>query len=211
MPRTAAFEANADRYDRWFVRHDVAYISELMAIRHVLPQHGLGIEIGVGTGRFAAALGIPIGVDPCFPMLDKARGRDLNVVAGTAEALPFADHAFDYGLIVTTICFVDDAEVTLKETHRILKPHGHIVVGFIDRDSSLGQAYVGRRSGSVFYRDATFYSVGDVESLLTRVGFHNQVWVQTLLEPYVTNAAIKPAQPGHGRGSFVVVRARRPA
>jgi SAM-dependent methyltransferase len=208
MARTVAFAANADRYDRWFSRHDAEYVSELMAVRHILPNHSRGIEIGVGTGRFAAPLGIQIGLDPCREMLAKARDRNLAVVAGTAEALPFADQTFDLGLLVTTICFVDSVEATFHEIYRILRPKGHIVVGLVDRDSPLGREYVERQADSVFNRDATFYSAADIESLLTATGFRNPVWVQTLFEPHATTA-IKQAQPGHGSGSFVVVRAIR--
>ena len=211
MARTAAFQAHTERYDQWFVRHDGAYLSELLAVRRLLPRHGLGIEIGVGTGRFAAALGIPLGVDPCISMLRKARGRHLLAVGGIAEALPFADQAFDYGLVVTTLCFVDDAQAMMHEARRVLKPSGKLVVGFIDRDSPLGQHYLARQPESVFYRDATFYSVADVEVLLTDAGFRGLCWVQTLFKPTAQNAAIEETRAGHGAGSFVVVSAVRPS
>ncbi|MEA1890248.1 MAG: SAM-dependent methyltransferase, partial [Pseudomonadota bacterium] len=62
MPRTAPFEAHHRRYDDWFVRHAAAYRSELLAVRALLPWHGLGLAIGVGTGRFAAPLGVQVGI-----------------------------------------------------------------------------------------------------------------------------------------------------
>jgi len=211
MARTAAFHEHTERYDQWFVRHDGAYLSELLAVRRLLPQHGLGIEIGVGTGRFAAALGIPLGLDPCINMLRKARGRHLLAVGGIAEALPFVDEAFDYCLVVTTICFVDDARTMMYEARRVLKPNGRLVVGFVDRDSPLGQHYLARQLESVFYRDATFYSVADVEALLTDAGFRRLSWAQTLFRQNAQNTAIEETCPGHGRGSFVVVSSVRPS
>jgi ubiquinone/menaquinone biosynthesis C-methylase UbiE len=54
-----------------------------------------------------------------------------------AEALPFADGEFDYTLIVTTICFVDDAAAMLHEAARVLRPAGDLVIVLIDRDSPL--------------------------------------------------------------------------
>ena len=63
-PRTAAFEANIDRYDRWYEEHRRAYRAELDAVRRLLPAAGSGLEIGVGTGRFAAPLGVGVGLDP---------------------------------------------------------------------------------------------------------------------------------------------------
>jgi hypothetical protein len=69
---------------------------------------------------------------------------------------------------------------------------------------------VEQQSDSVFYRDATFYSADDVESLLSHTGFCYPVWVQTLFEPHACTA-IKPPEPGRGSGSFIVVRAMRPS
>ena len=58
MPRIAPFEAHQERYDSWFERHAAAYYSELLAVRALLPWEGRGLEVGVGTGRFAAPLGV---------------------------------------------------------------------------------------------------------------------------------------------------------
>ena len=211
MARIASFEANTERYDQWFVHHDSAYISELTAIRRLLPRSGLGVEIGVGTGRFATTLGVPVGVDPSTSMLKKACGRRLIAASAVAEALPFMDHAFDYCLIVTTICFVDDAEAMMREAARVLKPGGVVVVGFVDRESPLGQHYLAHQSENVFYRDATFFSVSEVEALLNDAGLEDLNWVQTLFDTTSETAVIEEARSGHGDGSFVVVRAARPS
>ena len=128
------------------------------------------------------------------------------MVRGVAERLPFVDESFDYGLIVTTLCFVDDAEAMLREARRVIKPDGCLVVGFIDRESSLGQYYLAHQAESVFYRDATFYSADEVESLMCDCGFPCQVWVQTLFRPLPEIREIEPLRPGRGAGAFVVIR-----
>jgi hypothetical protein len=64
MPRTAPFEACAPRYEAWLERHQAAYLSELLALRAFLPWSGQGLEIGVGSARFAAPLSIAVGIDP---------------------------------------------------------------------------------------------------------------------------------------------------
>lgn len=63
---------------------------------------------------------------------------------------------------------------------------------------------------NVFYRDATFFSAGEVEQLLHDTGFTEPVWVQTLSKSLEATHEIEPLHPGYGNGAFVVVRAQRP-
>lgn len=207
MAKIEPYEAHADRYDAWFERHEAAYIAELLALRPFVPLSGHGLEIGVGSGRFAAPLGVRIGIDPSRAMLGHARARGLEVVQGVAEALPFEDSRFNHLLVVTTLCFVDSPQAMLLQARRVLKPGGDLVLGFIDRDSSLGRHYESHREASVFYRDATFYSAGEVERLLVEAGFYVRSWAQTLTHALADDEQIEAARPGHGQGGFVVVHA----
>jgi SAM-dependent methyltransferase len=201
------FSTHHLRYDGWFERHDAAYISEILAVRALLPWEGKGLEIGVGTGRFAAPLGIKAGLDPSREMLTYAVARRISCVQGKAESLPFRKGAFDYALSVTTICFVDDPEAMLTEARRILKPGGFLVIGFIDRTSAVGAPYLAGQAENVFYREATFYSALEVSRLLEEAGFSKQVWVQTLFRSLEETKQIEPVRSGYGEGAFVVVRA----
>jgi len=209
MARTAAFETHHRRYDDWFVRHAAAYHSELLAVRALLPWQGLGLSIGVGTGRFAVPLGVQIGIDPAREVLDYAADRGVSPVQAIAEALPFANNSFDYALSVTTICFVDDATAMFREAYRVLKPGAGLVIGFIDRDSTLGRHYLAHQAENVFYREATFFSAGEVEQLLLDTGFTESVWLQTLTKTLDETREIEPLRTGHGQGAFVTVRAYR--
>ncbi len=140
-------------------------------------------------------------------MLSVARQRDIAAVAGVAESLPFADAAFDYALVVTTICFVDSAEAMVAEARRVIRPGGRFVIGFIDRDSHLGRTYLAHQSQSLFYRDAAFFSAGGVDRLLAGRGFTTRQWGQTLFRPLTTTTEVEPVRPGTGDGAFVVVSA----
>lgn len=124
MAKIAPFEAHHERYEQWFEAHLAAYVSELLALRPFVPLEGHGLEIGVGTGRFAGPLGVPVGLDPSNAMLTRAAARGVETVKGTAEALPFPDESFACALIVTTICFVDSPDKMIAEAHRVLRPNG---------------------------------------------------------------------------------------
>jgi len=204
MPRTDPFEKHSDRYDEWFDKNRDVYHAELEAVRQLIPSpKAKGLEVGVGSGRFAAPLGIRIGVEPSERMSAKAVGRGIRVFRAVAEDLPFSDCQFDFVLMVTTICFVDDVLTSFKEAHRVLKPCGCIIVGFVEREGELGKRYRDRRNASVFYEEATFLSTQEVCQCLRDAGFGSLTFKQALI-PGNTPDMI---QDGCDRGAFVVVRA----
>jgi len=115
MAKVTPFERYANRYEEWFIRNAFAYQSELQAIKVLMPLCGVGMEIGVGTGRFAAPLGIKIGIEPSEAMRKIASEKGIEVIDGVAEDLPFENERFDFALMVTTICFLDDIETSFRE------------------------------------------------------------------------------------------------
>ena len=209
--KTAPFESYANGYDAWFEKNPFAYESELRAVAGMLPKHGMGMEIGVGTGRFAVPLGIKIGVEPSRAMGAVARRRGIQVIRGVAESHPVADAAFDFALMVTTLCFLDDAEASLQQAYRVLKEGGVLICGFIDRESRLGRSYLRRTGDSLFYREARFYSSGEVARLMESAGFTELVCAQTVFQEMHRMQAPEPTRPGHGEGLFVVLQGTKPA
>jgi SAM-dependent methyltransferase len=160
-----------------------------------------------GGGSFAAFTGGVLLMLAVKQMLEYARSRGIRVARAVAEALPFADAAFDYALSVTTLCFVDAAAAMLAEARRILRPGGELVIGFIDRESSLGRHYLAHQAQNVFYRDARFHSADEVARLLREAGFGEPVWAQTLSTPLEEIREVEALCAGRGRGAFVVVSA----
>ncbi len=207
MARIYPFEKYTERYDNWFDRHEAVYQSELSALREIMVHTESGMEVGVGTGRFAVPLGIETGIDPSMQMLKYARRRGVKTVCAVAEALPFRDGVFENVLIVTTICFVDDAVKMMNEVHRVLKHGGTATIGFIDRESHLGRYYEEHREEKVFYKDATFFSVNEVRQLLFGTDFDILAWRQTITKSPDEITESEPPEPGTGNGAFVAVRA----
>jgi ubiquinone/menaquinone biosynthesis C-methylase UbiE len=100
------FDKYHKKYDAWYNKNKFAYLSEIKALRKVMPEKGKGLEIGIGTGRFASVLGIKNGIDPSLGMIKLARKRGLNARLGVGEKLPFSNSFFDYVAIIITLCFV---------------------------------------------------------------------------------------------------------
>jgi ubiquinone/menaquinone biosynthesis C-methylase UbiE len=209
MPTAAPFEAYTERYDQWFEDHEDAYRSELAALRRLVPEAGRGLAVGVGTGRFAAPLGVEVGLDPAESPLSRARERGVAVTRGVAEHLPFRDGTFDTVVVVTTVCFVDDIPRMLAEADRVLAAAGSLVVGYVDRDSPLGRVYQEHKDENPFYREATFVTTDELREELESAGFTDTASVQTIYRPLGEIDGPEPVEEGYGDGSFVAVRARR--
>ncbi len=206
MEKVEPFDRYADRYEDWFERNRFAYESEFLAVKRLFPEDSVGVEVGVGTGRFAEPLGIKVGVDPSARMGEVARRRGIEVIAGIAENLPIRDSRFDAVLLVTTICFLDDVEGALKEAYRVMRPGGAIVIGFVDKNSSLGKSCQQRKGENVFYRVATFLSVEEVVQGLERAGFKDFAFAQTIFHDLAEIGDVEPVREGYGEGSFVVMK-----
>lgn len=205
------FERWTERYDAWFDEHRHAYRSELAAVDEVLGEPERAVEVGTGTGRFAAPLGIWMGIEPAAAAARRARSRGVPVARGVGEALPLADGSVDLVLLVTTLCFLDDVDRAFGEFARVLEPGGALVVGFLDRDTWLGETYQERGAGSPFYRPAELHGSGEVAALLEAHGFTVEQARQTLFTPMGELGAPDRVAAGIGEGGFGVVRARRDA
>ena len=167
-----AFEIYADDYDRWFDEHRDEYLAELARIRSVLPDPDTrSIEVGAGSGRFAAPLGIGLGIEPSRALGRMARERGIEVVRGLAEALPIRNDYCSSVLFVTVICFLDDPTVAFREIHRILSVGGCLIIAFIERDGMIHYTYLQKGAKRRFLSRARFYSQQEVRTLLEEAGF----------------------------------------
>ena len=203
MPKTGPFDQYSDAYDEWFEKNRELYEVELEAIRRLIPPGGKGLEVGVGSGKFAAPLGIKMGVEPSEKMAIKAKKQGVHVYLGVAEALPLSDGRFDFVLMVTTLCFLDDVLESLREAFRVLKPGGYIIVGFVDKESELGRRYSDKRDRSKFYKEAGFFSTPEVLAYLKEAGFGIVKIKQTL----VHGKSQKSIIDGFGKGAFIAIKA----
>lgn len=204
MGNFKVFRENAEQYDEWYKHNYDRYIAELAAIRELMPAADRKLEIGVGSGRFAASLGIEYGIDPVDEMLVIAKQRGIKIVKGVAEDLPYEDNSFDYVLMTTTVCFLDDVATAFAEVARVMAPGGTFTVAFIDKHSLIGKAYQ-KRLDSKFYAGAIFYSPEDIMKLLNSAGLKVTATIQTLL---CSDECHFDLQSGYGQGAFVVINSQ---
>lgn len=180
-----AFNQYAEDYDRWFERPEgsVLFKAEVEAVKLLTKDlRPPFLEVGVGSGRFAETLGIEYGIDPSSALLEKACSRGIKTVQGEGERLPYQDEKFGGVFILFTLCFVDDPEKILKESIRVLKSGGGLVVGIINRESTWGLFYSKKKSeGHPLYRHARFHSPDEVVGMIDKIDARIVAFSSTLL------------------------------
>lgn len=179
------FDDLAPEYDAWFDKEgSLIFFIEVRAFRALLPSLlKPWLEIGVGSGRFAQALGIETGVDPSYKLVEMARKRGINAFLGRGEQELFDEESFGTVFLIVTLCFLDLPLDVLREANRILMPDGKIVLGLVLRESPWGKLYQQKKDeGHRFYRYAKFYRCDEVARLLVRAGFVTEKIVSTLFQ-----------------------------
>jgi demethylmenaquinone methyltransferase/2-methoxy-6-polyprenyl-1,4-benzoquinol methylase len=139
----AIFDATAPDYQR---------VERLLALgtgpwyrRQALLRAGLApgmrvLDVAVGTGlvarEAARILGDPeavVGIDPSAGMMAAAAADGIALVRGRAEALPFADHAFDFLALGYALRHLSDLQAVFREFRRVLRPAGRLLLLEITR------------------------------------------------------------------------------
>lgn len=140
------------------------------------------LDLGCGDGTYsipAFQRGARVtGVDISDGMLDSARrraaacGASVEWRRASAESLPYDPGTFDIVLAVTILCFVKNPLQVVQEVSRVLRPGGWFVIGELGRYSSWA---ISRRVrgwlGSSTWRDAHFWTLGELQQLLQQAGF----------------------------------------
>jgi ubiquinone/menaquinone biosynthesis C-methylase UbiE len=89
------------------------------------------LEVGCGTGlllrRIAGFARSARGVDLSPGMLEQARARGLDVIEGSATALPFPDGGFDVVCSFKVLAHVREIRLALAEMARVARPGGYVI------------------------------------------------------------------------------------
>lgn len=201
------FNRYASEYDAWYDNETgkAIFAMEVDCLKPLLHRFGRPyLEIGVGSGRFAEALGIEYGIDPALAMVQLAKSRGVKVIEGIGEELPFPDKMFGGLLIAFTLCFLGNPQKALREAWRVLQPEGGFVLGIIPRNKPWGEFYTNKaKEGHSIYSKARFFSKVEVENLLRQSGFKVMEYCSTLFQPpgqktYGHESPVSSYQPSAG-------------
>lgn len=209
---TEPFDDFAEAYDRWYDEPEGRAIlkAELACLRRVAGGFdGRWLEVGVGTGRFASALGIGEGVDPSGEMLRLASARGIETTLAKAESLPHGDGVFDGVLMVLALCFIRDAKLALRESCRVLRPAGTLLLGIVPADSPWGESYAKKKeAGHPVYRHGIFRTLAETIQLAEDAGFVLQQTAGTLFWSPEAPPETEPRVKGEitDKAGFAVMR-----
>jgi SAM-dependent methyltransferase len=131
VPGAETFRASADAYDRFIGRYSAQLATALIGFAGVEPGMR-ALDVGCGPGALSAGLAERLGAervsaaDPSAPFVEACRTRlpAVDVVEAAAEALPFADGAFDAVLSQLVVNFMRDGEPGVREMARVTRPRG---------------------------------------------------------------------------------------
>ena len=167
--------------------------------RHLRPSPGMTlVDIGAGTGAFAAAFSdwfdlSVLAVEPSAAMRDQIpRTPSIQVLEGSASALPLPAESADAAWLSNVIQHVPDLGVAAHEIRRVLRPGAPVLIragmshqGFPDR-------YDGVENIRWFPETArtvdTFPSVEETCRTFADAGFHQHA-LEQVRETYPTSLA----------------------
>ena len=162
-------------FGRLMNRHN-ARLNAFALEQLALTQHDRVLEVGFGGGaaleQMMSRARFVCGLDRSETAVQGAENRFADQVAvgcadfrvGRVEAMPFDAGDFDWVYTVNTIYFWPSLEAGFVQVHRVLKPLGQVVVGFLPKEhmDRMGMP------ADIF----TTRTIQEVMTALDRVGFH---------------------------------------
>jgi SAM-dependent methyltransferase len=135
----------AAAYDQFMGRYSRLLSPQLADLAGLRPGHRV-LDVGCGPGALTSVLVERVGaekvaaVDPSEPFVAAAQARHpgVDVRRAAAEALPFADDAFDAALAQLVVHFMSDPVAGLAEMGRVTRRHGVVVACVWDHAGGQG-------------------------------------------------------------------------
>jgi len=214
------FGGMADSYDEWYkTRLGRTYDAlEKRAVKRMLPDPTTAnrlLDVGCGTGHWSAFFGeqgfVVTGVDISPEMIEVAREKRIanaSFEVADAHSLPFENGRFDVAAAITTLEFVRDPEVVIREMVLCTRrPGGLVLVGVLNALAQVNR--LRKAAGEPPYNTARLFSPRELKGILARHG-EARVASTTFIPLSVSLLTLAPVTDAIGRifrlphGAFVV-------
>src|SRR5262245_25571500 len=167
--------------------------------RHLRPSPGMTVvDIGAGTGAFAAAFGdwfdvSVFAVEPSAAMREKIpRTLAVRTLEGNASALPLPDESADAAWLSNVVQHIPDLGAAAHEIRRVLRPGAPVLVRAGMSHQGFPGGYDGIELCRWFPETArtvdTFPSVEETCTAFAAAGFHREA-LEQVCEMYPASLA----------------------
>lgn len=156
-------------------------------------ENKIVLDVGVGTGRLTKKL-IKSGADltvldiskQMLKILQKKIKKDIKVVLGNAENLPFVDNSFDIVLATFLIVHLKNLDKFFNEVYRTLKPGGKFVFSNINQKEPIPV----KTKNNFIQIESFYHRPQKVVNSLEKLGFkiekdifvkENGIWINEII------------------------------
>lgn len=145
MKLTPFYDDPSFDYKKYWQERQYENLADRIALKRLLklvPNKESLIDIGAGFGRltsvYASQFDKCILVDPSTRMLTEAQNKfkkkkNLKFIKAFIEKLSFEKEAFDVALFIRIIHHIKSPPTALKETARVLKPGGFLILEYANK------------------------------------------------------------------------------
>ncbi len=162
-------------YEAWYDTPRGAWIGDAefdLLHANLRPEPGASVlDVGCGTGYFTRRLaraGLQAtGMDADASAIRYAKSQTVGserYLAGDARALPFPNRHFDFGVAITSFCFIADEVQALTELARVTRRR--VALGLLNRHSLLYR----QKCGQGAYRGAHWHTPQETRHLFEQCG-----------------------------------------
>ena len=130
MTQSIKFDRAVEYYDRTRALPDDVNARQSALLMAELGGADRVLEVGVGTGRIAVTIDVPIiGLDLSRPMMEVLRMKTVAIplVEGDAVRLPFPDACVDAAYVAHVLHLIPTWEDALAELARVVRPGGKVL------------------------------------------------------------------------------------